>query len=60
MTGLSLTWFPTPSPLIIKLHGGMGANLIDVGGGAMSKQVTKAFRLTISDKKVNTVRLVYP
>ena len=55
MTGLSLTWFPTPSPLIIKLHGGMGANYLDVGGGAMSKQVTKAFRLTTSDKKVNTV-----
>ena len=44
---------------IIKLHGGMPANFLDVGGGATSKQVTEAFRLITSDKKVNTVGLVY-
>ena len=38
---------------IIKLHGGMPANFLDVGGGATSKQVTEAFRLITSDKKVN-------
>ena len=37
---------------IIKLHGGMPANFLDVGGGATSKQVTEAFRLITSDPKV--------
>lgn len=40
---------------IIKLHGGMPANFLDVGGGATSKQVTEAFRLITSDPKVNSI-----
>lgn len=37
---------------IIKLHGGEPANFLDVGGGATSEQVTEAFRIITSDKKV--------
>ncbi|XP_051870202.1 succinate--CoA ligase [ADP-forming] subunit beta, mitochondrial-like [Pristis pectinata] len=37
---------------IIKLHGGTPANFLDVGGGATSQQVTEAFRLITSNKKV--------
>lgn len=37
---------------IIKLHGGTPANFLDVGGGATAHQVTEAFRLITSDKKV--------
>ncbi|XP_053311509.1 succinate--CoA ligase [ADP-forming] subunit beta, mitochondrial [Spea bombifrons] len=37
---------------IIKLHGGTPANFLDVGGGATVHQVTEAFRLITSDKKV--------
>ncbi|PVD18655.1 hypothetical protein C0Q70_21205 [Pomacea canaliculata] len=40
---------------IIKLHGGTPANFLDVGGGATAQQVTEAFRLITSDKKVNAV-----
>lgn len=40
---------------IIKLHGGMPANFLDVGGGATSKQVTEAFRLITSDSKVHSI-----
>ncbi|XP_076454181.1 succinate--CoA ligase [ADP-forming] subunit beta, mitochondrial-like [Babylonia areolata] len=40
---------------IIKLHGGSPANFLDVGGGATAQQVTEAFRLITSDKKVNAV-----
>ena len=43
---------------IIKLHGGMPANFLDVGGGATSKQVTEAFRLITSDSKVSTIILI--
>ncbi|XP_069749843.1 succinate--CoA ligase [ADP-forming] subunit beta, mitochondrial [Narcine bancroftii] len=37
---------------IIKLHGGTPANFLDVGGGATAQQVTQAFKLITSDKKV--------
>lgn len=40
---------------IIKLHGGEPANFLDVGGGATSEQVTEAFRLITSDKKVKAI-----
>lgn len=39
---------------IIKLHGGTPANFLDVGGGATVHQVTEAFKLITSDKKVRT------
>uniref|UniRef100_A0A8C5LJC1 Succinate-CoA ligase subunit beta n=1 Tax=Jaculus jaculus TaxID=51337 RepID=A0A8C5LJC1_JACJA len=35
-----------------KLHGGTPVNFLDVGGGATVHQVTEAFKLTTSDKKV--------
>ncbi len=40
---------------IIKLHGGFPANFLDVGGGANVEQVTQAFRILLSDKKVKAV-----
>ncbi|XP_050404014.1 succinate--CoA ligase [ADP-forming] subunit beta, mitochondrial [Patella vulgata] len=40
---------------IIKLHGGTPANFLDVGGGATSHQVTEAFKLITSDKKVDAI-----
>ncbi|XP_028733488.1 succinate--CoA ligase [ADP-forming] subunit beta, mitochondrial [Peromyscus leucopus] len=40
---------------IIKLHGGAPANFLDVGGGATVQQVTEAFRLITSDKKVQSI-----
>lgn len=39
---------------IIKLHGGTPANFLDVGGGATAHQVTEAFKLITSDRKVRT------
>ncbi|XP_051877030.1 succinate--CoA ligase [ADP-forming] subunit beta, mitochondrial-like [Pristis pectinata] len=40
---------------IIKLHGGTPANFLDVGGGATAQQVTQAFKLITSDKKVQAI-----
>jgi len=40
---------------IIKLHGGLPANFLDVGGGASAEQVTEAFKLITSDKNVNSI-----
>jgi succinyl-CoA synthetase beta subunit len=40
---------------IIKLHGGEPANFLDVGGGANVEQVTEAFKIILSDKKVKAV-----
>ncbi len=37
---------------IIKLYGGEPANFLDVGGGASKEQVTNAFKLILSDSKV--------
>lgn len=40
---------------IIKLHGGDPANFLDVGGSATVQAVTEAFRIILSDKKVEGV-----
>jgi succinyl-CoA synthetase beta subunit len=40
---------------IIKLHGGEPANFLDVGGGATSERVTAAFKLILSNEKVNAI-----
>lgn len=40
---------------IIKLHGGTPANFLDVGGGATVQQVTEAFKLITSDKRVQAI-----
>lgn len=49
---------------IIKLHGGTPANFLDVGGGATAHQVTEAFKLITSDRKVRArsspERVVFP
>jgi succinyl-CoA synthetase beta subunit len=40
---------------IIKFYGGSPANFLDVGGGATEEQVTEAFKILISDKKVKAI-----
>src|SRR5439155_274070 len=40
---------------IIKYHGGEPANFLDVGGGANKDQVTEAFRILLSDARVQAV-----
>ncbi len=40
---------------IIKYYGGEPANFLDVGGGASTEQVTKAFKMILSDKNVKSV-----
>jgi succinyl-CoA synthetase beta subunit len=40
---------------IIKLHGGEPANFLDVGGGADTEAVTKAFQILLSDPNVKAV-----
>jgi succinyl-CoA synthetase beta subunit len=40
---------------IIKLYGGAPANFLDVGGGANKERVTAAFKLLLSDPKVEGV-----
>jgi len=40
---------------IIKYHGGEPANFLDVGGGANAEQVTKAFKMILSDKNVKAI-----
>ncbi len=40
---------------VIKLHGGEPANFLDVGGGANKEQVTKAFKMILSDKNVKAI-----
>ena len=40
---------------IIKHHGGEPANFLDVGGGATEHQVTEAFKILISDKRVKAI-----
>ena len=39
----------------IKLAGGEPANFLDIGGGAPPERVAKAFRLVLSDKKVQAI-----
>ncbi len=40
---------------VIKLHGAAPANFLDVGGGAPKERVTKAFKLILSDTKVEGI-----
>lgn len=40
---------------IIKYHGGEPANFLDVGGGASTEQVTKAFKMILSDDNVKAI-----
>ncbi|KAM9206501.1 LOW QUALITY PROTEIN: succinate--CoA ligase [ADP-forming] subunit beta, mitochondrial-like [Dugong dugon] len=40
---------------IIKLQRGMPSNFLDVGGGATVHQVTEAFKLITSDKKIQAI-----
>ncbi|MBZ0093731.1 MAG: ADP-forming succinate--CoA ligase subunit beta [Sulfuricellaceae bacterium] len=40
---------------LIKLHGGMPANFLDVGGGATAETVAKAFKIILSDTHVKTI-----
>jgi len=40
---------------LIKLHGGMPANFLDVGGGATAETVTKAFKIILSDNNVKAI-----
>jgi succinyl-CoA synthetase beta subunit len=40
---------------IIKLHGGMPANFLDVGGGANKEKVTAAFKIILQDPKVKAI-----
>ena len=40
---------------IIALHGGMPANFLDVGGSATEEAVAEAFRIILSDNKVQGV-----
>ena len=40
---------------MIELAGGSPANFLDIGGGATPERVAKAFRLVMSDKKVETI-----
>jgi len=40
---------------IIKLHGGMPANFMDVGGGASAEMVTKAFKIILADSNVKAI-----
>ncbi|MDH5777505.1 MAG: ADP-forming succinate--CoA ligase subunit beta [Gammaproteobacteria bacterium] len=40
---------------IIKLHGGLPANFLDVGGTATKERVTEAFKLILSDSNVKAV-----
>ena len=40
---------------IIKLHGGEPANFLDVGGSASEEAVTEAFRIILSDARVDGV-----
>ncbi len=40
---------------IIKLHGGLPANFLDVGGGATKERVIEAFKIILSDDNVAAV-----
>lgn len=40
---------------IIKLYGAQPANFLDVGGGATQERVSEAFRLIVSDSKVQAI-----
>ena len=40
---------------IVQLHGGSPANFLDVGGGATKQRVVEAFKIILSDDRVNAV-----
>ncbi len=40
---------------VIKLHGGEPANFLDVGGGATKERVAEAFKIILSDQKVQGI-----
>jgi len=40
---------------LIKLHGGIPANFLDVGGGATADKVAEAFKLILSDPQVEAI-----
>ncbi|HHZ87927.1 MAG TPA: ADP-forming succinate--CoA ligase subunit beta [Chromatiales bacterium] len=40
---------------LVQLEGGKPANFLDVGGGATAERVAEAFKLILSDAKVNTI-----
>ncbi|OGI48591.1 MAG: succinate--CoA ligase subunit beta [Candidatus Muproteobacteria bacterium RBG_16_65_34] len=40
---------------LIKLHGGMPANFLDVGGGTTAERVAEAFKIILSDEKVKAI-----
>lgn len=40
---------------LIKLHGGMPANFLDVGGGATAETVAKAFKIILADGNVKAI-----
>ena len=40
---------------LIKLHGGMPANFLDVGGGATAETVSKAFKIILADHNVKAI-----
>lgn len=40
---------------LIKLHGGEPANFLDVGGGATAERVAEAFKLILSNERVNAI-----
>ena len=40
---------------LIKLHGGMPANFLDVGGGTTAERVAEAFKIILSDEKVRAI-----
>ena len=40
---------------LVKLHGGLPANFLDVGGGTTAARVAEAFKIILSDDKVKAV-----
>lgn len=40
---------------VVKMHGGEPANFLDVGGGTTTAKVTEAFKLILSDPKVQAI-----
>ncbi len=40
---------------LIKLHGGVPANFLDVGGGASAEMISKAFKIILADDKVRAI-----
>ena len=40
---------------LIKLHGGLPANFLDVGGGTTKERVAEAFKLILSDPNVQAI-----